>query len=94
MLKFEISEDYLPNEQLINTFKQYGYKYTVNKGMIKKCLHTNIQFVMPIIYTITYPTKLIIYEYKVNEISNKHFYIPNNKQKYNLKEIKQVLSKL
>lgn len=32
-------------------------------------------------------------EYKVNEISSRNFYIKENNQKYNLKEIKQILTK-
>ena len=34
-----------------------------------------------------------ILEYKVNEIINRNFYIKEYKQKYNLKEIKQILIK-
>ena len=30
------------------------------------------------------------YEYKVNEIASKNFYIKKYNQKYNLKEIKQI----
>ena len=33
----------------------------------------------------------ILDEYKVNEIANKPLYIKEHKQKYNLKEIKQIL---
>lgn len=33
-------------------------------------------------------------EYKENEISNKPFYIKEHNEKYNLKEIKQILIKL
>lgn len=44
-------------------------------------------------YLIKYPTTLTIYEYKVNEIANKPFYIKEHKQKYNPKEIKQILIK-
>ena len=39
-------------------------------------------------------TTLTILEYKVNEISNKPFYIKEHNEKYNLKEIKQILIKL
>ena len=53
-----------------------------------------IQDLKPTEYLITYPTTLTIYEYKVNEIANKPFYIKEYKQKYNLKEIKQILMKL
>ena len=44
-------------------------------------------------YQITYPTTLTILEYKVNEISNKPFYIKEHNQKYNIKEITQFLKK-
>ena len=57
-------------------------------------LKTNLQFVEPTEYIITYPTTLTIQEYKVNEISNKPFYIKEHNEKYNLKEIKQILIKL
>ena len=33
-------------------------------------------------------------EYKVDEISNENFYIKEHNQKYNLKEISQILIKL
>ena len=45
-------------------------------------------------YITTYPITLTILEYKVNEISNKPFYIKEHNEKYNLKEIKQLLTKL
>ena len=38
---------------------------------------------------IKYPITLTILEYKVNEISNKPFYIKEYNQKYNIKEIAQ-----
>ena len=34
------------------------------------------------------------YEYKVNEIASKNFYIKEYNQKYNLKQIKQIIMKL
>ena len=37
---------------------------------------------------------LTILEYKVNEIANKPFYIKEHNQKYNFKEIKQILIEL
>lgn len=62
------------------------YTYKVKKGAIKHILHTNLQVIEPTEYLITYPTTLTILEYKVNEISNKPFYIKEHNQKYNLKE--------
>ncbi|MCI8444423.1 MAG: hypothetical protein HFJ37_04605 [Clostridia bacterium] len=53
-----------------------------------------MQFVEPIEYLIKYPSTLTILEYKVNEIANKNFYIKEHNQKYNIKEIKQILVKL
>ena len=63
-------------------------------GKVKHLLKTNLQFVEPTEYIITYPTTLTILEYKVNEISNKPFYIKEHNEKYNFKEIKQILIKL
>ena len=56
-------------------------------------MHTNLQVIIPTEYKITYPTILTILEYKVNEISNKPFYIKEHNQKYNIKEITQFLKK-
>ena len=38
-------------------------------------MHTNLQVIIPTEYKIAYPTTLTILEYKINEISNKPFYI-------------------
>lgn len=70
-----------------------GYDFTVKSGKIKHLKATNLQFIEPTKYLIKYPTTLTIYEYKVNEIANKPFYIKEHKQKYNPKEIKQILIK-
>ena len=71
-----------------------NYEYTVKNGKIKHLNATNLQFIEPTEYLITNPITLTIYEYKVNEIANKPFYIKEHKEKYNLKEIKQILIKL
>jgi len=94
MLDFKIVEEFLPNEEIINTFKQCNYRYRVKKGKIKQCLNTNIQFNVPVIYLITYPVELIIHEYRVNEISGKPYYVREHNKKYNLKEIKHILINL
>ena len=94
MLEFKIIQEFEPNEELIKTFKECNFKYRVKKGLIKECLHTNLHFVVPTIYLITYPTECIIHEYHLNEISNKNFYIREHNQKYNLKEIIRILIKL
>ena len=57
-------------------------------------MHTNLQVVIPTEYQVTYPTILTILEYKVNEISNKPFYIKEHNQKYNIKGITQFLKKV
>ena len=72
--------------------KPYGY--TVKNGKIKHLKTSNLQFIEPTEYLIISPSTLTIFEYKVNEIANKPFYIKEHKQKYNLKEIKQILIKL
>ena len=73
MPEFKVIENLKPNKGLTGILKDF--KYTVKLGQIKTILHTNLQVVIPTEYQITYPTILIILEYKVNEISNKPFYI-------------------
>ena len=92
MLDFKIIETLKPNTELLEVIKDYTYK--VKKGSIKHLLHTNLQVIEPTEYIITYPTNLTILEYKVNEISNKPFYIKEHNEKYNLKEIIHILGKL
>ena len=89
MLEFKIIEELKPNTKLLELIKNYTYK--TKKGKVKVLLHTNLQFIEPTQYLITYPTTLTILEYKVNEISNKPFYIKEHKEKYNLKEIETFL---
>ena len=91
MLEFKTTETLKPNTELLEVIKDYTYK--VKKGTIKHLLHTNLQVIEPTEYLITYPTTLTILEYKINEISNKPFYIKEHNQKYNLKEIIQILKK-
>ena len=91
MLEFKVIENLKPNKDLTDILK--NFKYTVKLGQIKTILHTNLQVIIPTKYKITYPTTLTILEYKVNEISNKPFYIKEHNQKYNIKEITQFLKK-
>ena len=92
MLEFKTTQTLKPNAEILKVIKNYTYK--VKKGNIKHLLHTNLQVIEPTEYLITYPFALTILEYQVNEISNKPFYIKEHNQKYNLKEIKQILIKL
>lgn len=91
-MEFKIIERLKPNTEILEAIKNYTYK--VKKGTIKHILHTNLQVIEPTEYLITYPTTLTILEFKVNEISNKQFYIKEHNQKYNLKEIKEILKKI
>ncbi len=91
MLEFKLLQELEPNAEILELLKDYAY--TVKTGKIKHLSHTNLQFIEPIEYVITYPTTLTILEYKVNEVSNKNFYIKEHNQKYNFKEIKQILKK-
>ena len=81
MPEFKVIEKLRPNKDLTDILK--NFKYTVKLGQIKTILHTNLQVIIPTEYKITYPTALTILEYKVNEISNKSFYIKEHNQKYN-----------
>ena len=92
MFEFEIIQDLKPNDEILEIIK--SYVYTVKNGKIKHLKATNLQFINPNEYLIKYPTTLTILEYKVNEIANRNFYIKEHKQKYNLKEIKQILINL
>ena len=91
MLEFKVIENLKPNKDLTGILKESKYK--IKLGQIKTILHTNLQVIIPTEYKIIYPTTLTILEYKVNEISNKPFYIKEHNQKYNIKEITQFLKK-
>ncbi len=92
MFEFKMIQELKPNEELLEIIKNYNY--TIKNGKIKHLMATNLQFIEPTEYLITYPITLTILEYKVNEISSKPFYIKEYQQKYNLKELKQILIKL
>lgn len=87
MLEFKITQELKPNPKLLELIKDFTY-ITKNRK-VKVLLNTNLQFIEPTEYLITYP--ITILEYKVNEISNKPFYIKERKEKYNLKEIETFL---
>ena len=89
MLEFKITQELKPNPKLLELIKEFTYK--TKKGKVKVLLNTNLQFIEPTEYLITYPITITIFEYKVNEISNKPFYIKEYKEKYNLKEIENFL---
>ena len=91
MLEFKVIENLKPNKDLNDILKDFKYK--VRLGQIKTIIHTNLKVITPTEYQITYPTILTILEYKVNEISNKPFYIKEHNKKYNIKEITQFLKK-
>jgi len=92
MLEFKILEELKPNKELLEVIKDYKLK--TKNGKVKTLLKTNLEFIIPVTYSITYPTKLTIFEYKVNEISGKPYYIKEYNKKYNLKELKQILINL
>ena len=89
MLEFKTTQELKPNPNLLELIKDFTYK--TKKGKVKVLLNTNLQFIEPTEYLITYPITITIFEYKVNEISNKPFYIKEHKEKYNLKEIETFL---
>ena len=92
MLEIKTMETLKPNNKILEVIKDYTYK--VKKGTVKHLLHTNLQVIEPTEYLITYPNTLTILEYKVNEISNKPFYIKEHNQKYSLSELIQILKKI
>ena len=78
MLEFKTIQTLKPNTEILEVIKDYKYK--IKNGKVKNLLHTNLQVVEPTEYLITYPTTLTILEYKVNEISNKPFFIKEHNQ--------------
>ena len=92
MIEFKTIQILKPNTEILEIIKDYKYK--IKNGKVKNLLHTNLQVIEPTEYLITYPITLTILEYKANEISSKPFYIKEYQQKYNLKELKQILIKL
>ena len=91
MFEFKVIENLKPNKDLTGILK--NFKYNVKLWLTKTILHNKLIVIKPTEYKITYPTSLTILEYKVNEISNKPFYIKEHNQKYNIKEITQFLKK-
>ena len=89
MLEFKTIEELKLNSKLIEIIKDFTYK--TKKGKVKVLLNTNLQFIEPTLYLITYPITLNILEYKVNEISSKPFYIKEHNQKYDLKELEKII---
>jgi len=92
MLKFKVIEELKPNTEILELLENYNH--IIKKGQIRHLTNTNLKFIKPTEYIIKSPTTLTIYEYKVNEISNKPFYIKELNQKYNLNKIKEILVKI
>ena len=92
MLNFTPEEQINPNKEIFELLNKVSYK--VNKGTIKVLNGTNLKFIKPTVYIIKKPIKLTIYEYQVNEINKKNYYIKEHNKKYSLKEIKCILNRL
>lgn len=92
MLEFKTIQTLKPNTEILEVIKDYKYK--IKNGKVKNLLHTNLQVIEPTEYLITYPITLTILEYKVNEISNKPFFIKEHNQKNSISETIQILQKL
>lgn len=84
MLELKTIEELKPNTKLLELIKDFTYK--TKKGKVKVLLNTNLQIIEPTEYLITYPITLTIFEYKVNEISNKPFYYKNMAEEIVLNE--------
>ena len=92
MLNFTLKEQISPNKEMLELLNKTSYK--VNKGRVMVLNGTNLKFIKPNVYIIRKPIKLTIYEYQVNEINNKNYYIKEHNKKYTLKEIKSILNQL
>ena len=73
MLELKTIQELKPNEELLEIIKNYSY--TIKNGNVKLLRVTNLQFIKPTEYLITYIITLTVLEYKVNELSSKPFYI-------------------
>ena len=73
MLDFKTIETLKPNSTIIDIIKCYDFK--TRNGKVKILENTNLKFIEPTEYLILSPKKIAIYEYKINEISNKQFYV-------------------
>lgn len=92
MFNFKRIERLKPNSTIIDIIKCHDFK--TRNGKVKILENTNLKFIEPTEYLILSPKKLTIYEYKVNEISNKQFYVKEHNEKYTLQEICKILKKL
>ena len=92
MLEFKTIEELKPNPSIIDTIEYCTYK--IVNGKVKVLKNTSLKFIKPTQYLITYPLILTIYEYKIEETSNKPFYIKEHSQKYSLTEILNILKKI
>ena len=90
MLEFKTTATFKPTEEIINLLGNFTYK--TKNGATKTINKTNLQVNEPTEYKITQPIKLTILEYKLDEISNKPFYIKEHKKKYAFKELKNILN--
>lgn len=73
MLKIKTKEELKLNPKIVNPLK--NCKFKTKNGKVKVILKTNLQLIEPTECIITHLISLTIYEYKINEISNKNFYI-------------------
>ena len=73
MLNFKTIETLKPNSTIIDIIKCYDFK--TRNGKVKILENTNLKFIEPTEYLILSPKKIAIYEYKINKISNKQFYV-------------------
>ena len=62
MLEFKILQDLEPNAEILEIIKDY--EYIVKNGKIKHLKATNLQFIEPTEYLITYPSTLTIKDIK------------------------------
>ena len=61
MLEFKTIEELKPNPSIIDIIKSYTYK-TIN-GKVKFLKNTNLKFIKPTEYLITYPVNLNIFDF-------------------------------
>lgn len=82
------------NNTLINLLKSNEFTYEVVLGSVNYIGGTNIKIIEPTAYVVTKPINITIFEYEITERQNKNFYIKKFNQKYNIKDLRNLLKNL
>ncbi len=88
------STSLVPNKRILDVLDINKLGYMVLQGKIRLIEDTNLKIVIPTTYLITSPFNLEILEYELTEKNNKPIFIKSLNQKFNIKELTNLLKKL